>query len=324
MIDYHGKRVMVLGGLGFIGLNLIRALVKCHAEVTIVSRSQPPMALRWLKDITNGIPITLLRADLREIERYQDHLDKQTVIFNLAGQSGAAKSIIESHNDMQSNVEGNLTLLEGVRKCFSRPRVVFVSSRLVYSAADGQPVAEDHTPSPLSIYGLHKLTVEHYYRLYYQHHSIPYTVMRLTNPYGPYQLPDRRGYGVINFFIMQAVRNEEITIYGDGTQLRDYIYVCDVVDALLSMGCHPNAVGEIFNIGYGQSISLVEAAQIIVSLSESGRVTHIPWPNMDKSVETGDFRCDISHARQTLGWKPLYDWQTGFTESVDTYRRILS
>ena len=125
---------------------------------------------------------------------------------------------------------------------------------------------------PTSIYGLHKLSVEHYYRLYHMHYSVPYAIMRLTNPDGPYQLPDRRGYGVANLFIMQALHGDTVTIYGDGHQLRDYVYINDVVEALLCLGISPAALGQIFNVGYGHSISLGDMAERIVRLAGRGQI----------------------------------------------------
>lgn len=325
MSAYAGVNVLVMGGLGFIGLNLVSELIAQQAYVIIVSRSQPSMAISWLNQISAGAQYSpkLRLGDIRSPETYQDVISSVDVIFNLAGKSGAAKSLIEAHTDMQTNVEGNLALLETIRHKDHKPRVVFISSRLVYGPTGAVPAGEDQPLKPTSIYGLHKLSVEHYYRLYGMHYGVPYSIMRLTNPYGPYQLPDRQNYGIANSFIIHAIKSKTITVYGKGHQLRDYVFIGDVVEALLNLGSNPIAIGQTFNIGYGRSISLSDMAMLIVKLANSGQIEYVPWPEVDKMVETGDFLCNIDRARTLLGWQPVVGWEEGFQRTISTYRRIL-
>ena len=316
------KTIVVTGGAGFLGSHLCDYLIKKGNKVICIDNlfTGDKKNIHHLIDHEN---FTFLNHDIIESIEL-DHLMTDQ-IYNLACPASPIHYQINPVRTIKANTMGVINVLGLAKK--HKARILQASTSEIYGDPLEHPQTESYrgnvnTIGPRACYDEGKRVAETLFFDYHRQHALEIRVMRIFNTYGP-RMAEHDGRVVSNF-ILQALRDEPITIYGDGTQLRDYIYVCDVVDALLSMGCHPNAVGEIFNIGYGQSISLVEAAQIIVSLSESGRVTHIPWPNMDKSVETGDFRCDISHARQTLGWKPLYDWQTGFTESVDTYRRILS
>jgi UDP-glucose 4-epimerase len=318
---YAGKRVLVTGGLGFLGLNLVAGLLRSGARVAITNRSSTPRSLAWLAGIARRTPVDLVLGDSPPA---RDQLDGLAVIFNLAGKSGAVQSLVEAHADMQANIEFHLGLLETARRCATPPRVVFTSSRLVYGDTGPVSVSETHPPQPTSLYGLHKLTVEHYHRLYHIHYGVPYSVVRLTNPYGPFQAPGRRGYGIINEFIMSAMRGGEIAIYGDGSQLRDYPYVEDIVDAILTAGLSERAVGQTMNVGLGRSVRIADFAEMIVEIAGAGRIVKVPWPELDRKVETGDSLCSIELARSVLGWEPRFDWRSGIARSVEAYRALLS
>ncbi len=322
--SYEGKRVFVMGGMGFIGLNLVRRLLWSGAQVTILTRSISPFSQKSLQSFDGSAAVRIIQCDMLETDCYRDALLQQDIIFNLAGQSGASQSILQAHNDMKSNVEGNLMLLETIRQADSPPRVVFISSRLVYGATHNSRVNEEHPLEPTSIYGLHKLTVEHYYRLYHMQHDVPFVVLRLTNPFGPYQHPERTRYGVVNMFILKAIRDEKIVIFGDGLQKRDYIYIEDVVNALLLVGQSSHASQQIYNLAYGESISLIDMAQKIVEVAGSGSIEHVPWPTVYRRVETGDFFCDNGRIQQSIGWSPEYDMDAGLKATIHTYRVLLA
>lgn len=316
--------MLLLGGLGFIGLNLVPELLHAGARVEIVNRSLDPLALRWLDRQTCGLAVGVHQGDIRDLGRLQDWLEAADLVVNLAGESGAVKSAREALVDSQVNVGGHLALLEALRSRQRRPRMVFISSRLVYGVTGPAPVSEAHPTRPTSLYGLHKLTVEHYHRIYWEHYGIPYTVLRLTNPYGAFQLPHRREYGVINQFILAALRGDTITLFGGGGQLRDYLPVSDVVGAILRAMVDERAVGETFNVGAGISISIREMADRIAEAAGSGRVEMAPWPDGYQRVETGDFLCDIERIGRLLGWKPEVDLETGLRSAVDRSRELLA
>ncbi|HEY0511548.1 MAG TPA: NAD-dependent epimerase/dehydratase family protein [Thermoanaerobaculia bacterium] len=320
----QGRCVVLLGGLGFIGLNLVPELLRAGARVEIVNRSLDPLALRWLDRQAAGSSVGVHQGDIRDAEKLHGWLEPADVVINLAGESGAVKSVRDAPTDAQVNVGGHLAVLEALRGRRRPVRVVFISSRLVYGVTGPTPVDEAHPARPTSLYGLHKLTVEHYHRLYWEHFGIPYTVLRLTNPYGPFQLPDRREYGIVNRFILTALRGETITLFGDGSQLRDYLHVSDAVAAILRTSTDGRAAGEILNVGAGVSVSLREMAEKIVAAVGSGRVGVVPWPEGYERVETGDFLCDTGYIERLIGWKAGTDLETGLRRTVDCCREILA
>jgi nucleoside-diphosphate-sugar epimerase len=322
--DLQDRRVLLTGGLGFLGLNLVPLLLASGAEVRILNRTLHPLALSWLDTLRDGRPVELIQGDIADSQGMPGWLDGVDLVLNLAGESGAVKSLREAHTDMQVNIAGHLNLLDALRDRTDLPRVVFVSSRLVYGITGAKPVDEEHPPRPTSLYGLHKLTVEHYYRIYHQHYGIPYVILRLTNPYGPFQLPHRLHYGIVNRFIMAALRGETIPLYGGGPQLRDYLHVRDAATAVLCAGVDERAVGETFNVGAGRSVSLGEVARRIVALAGSGRIEEVPWPDGFRLVETGDFLCDTRWIGEQLGWKAGIEVAEGLRETVDAYRSLLS
>jgi len=276
-----------------------------------------------LSRVAAGRSIEVVEGDIRDASPSVRWLDEVEVVVNLAGESGALKSFHEAQADAQVNVTGHLRLLDAIRRLRAPPRVVFLSSRLVYGATGRAAAREDHPTAPTSVYGLHKLTVEHYYRLYWQHYGIPYCVLRVTNTYGLYQLPNRRTHGVINQFILAALSGHSLSVYGDGSQLRDYVHVADVATAIILAATHEQAVGGIFNIGAGVSVGLDEVANRIVRLAGKGRVARIVWPDELLKVETGDFRCDISRARERLSWRPEVGLDEGLLTTISGYRALL-
>lgn len=319
-----GRRVLLTGGLGFLGLNLVPPLLEGGAEVRVLARTLQPLALSWLDGLRGERAVEVLQGDIADPDRMPGWLEGVDLVLNLAGESGAVKSLRESHSDMQVNIAGHLNLLDALRDRSTPPRVVFVSSRLVYGVTGAEPAGEAHPTLPTSIYGLHKLTVEHYYRIYHQHYGIPYAILRLTNPYGLYQLPERVHYGIVNRFVMAALRGEAIPLYGGGPQLRDYIHARDAAEAVLRAGLDPRAVGETMNVGAGRSVSLGEVARRIVALAGSGRVEEVPWPEGHRKVETGDFLCDTRRIEERLGWKAGIGLDEGLRRTVEGYRSLLS
>lgn len=319
-----GKRVLLTGGLGFLGLNLVPALLAAGAQVRLLNRSHDPLAVAWLARLAAGRAVELLRGNIADAERMPAWLRDVDLVLNLAGESGAVKSVQLAENDMQVNIAGHLNLLNALRALPAPPRVVFASSRLVYGITGATPTAEGHPTQPTSLYGLHKLTVEHYHRIYRLHFGIPFTVLRLTNPYGPYQLPSRHHHGILNRFVMTALGGGTIQLFGGGPQLRDYLHVADAAEAILRASLLPETDGEILNLGVGVSHSLGEAAGRIVALAGAGRVESVPWPAGYEKVETGDYLCDTHRFASLVGWQPRIGLEEGLHRTVREYRELLA
>lgn len=246
-----------------------------------------------------------------QIEKALEEID---VVVHLAGHSGAGSSVDDPLYDLQTNVGGMVTLLEAVRRSNHRVRVVFPGSRLEYGRAESLPVAESHPLRPLSPYGVDKIACEQYLDFYARAHGISYAVARLTNPYGPWIARPAREYNVLNRMIATAREGGTLTIYGDGAQLRDYLYVDDAVEAFVLLAALQENV--VANVGSGTGIALRAAAETIVRVSGRGDVRSIPWPETAQKVETGDFVADISRIR-SLGWEPKIGLEDGIRLTIE-------
>lgn len=308
--SYRGKKVLVTGGLGFIGINISLRLMELGAEVTVLDNFVPHDPSGRLDAVRSRLRIAV--ADIRDEEKVERVVRDQEVIFNVAGKSGAADSNKTPLNDLEINCRGHLTVLEACRSFNPRVAIVFPSSRLVYGKPRYLPVDEGHPVAPESIYAAHKLAVENYHLIYGHLYGLKATVLRISNPYGPMQAGEARAYGIANRFIQTAVSGKSITLFGDGGQRRDYLYIDDLVDAFLRAGYAEEARGKIYNIGDRSSVSLLELAEKAVAAAGRGKIERVPWPEEYLAIETGDYQSDIALARRELGWSPV----TGISEGI--------
>lgn len=316
MPSWRARRVLVLGGLGFIGSNLSRCLAADGAQVTVVT----PSRRRHEQDAArfDGLGIRIVEADVRDREAMTLVIEGQEFIFNLAGRSGAVRSMDDPWTDLDVNCRGALAVLEAMRRVNREARLVFAGSRLEYGRVGDAPVAEDRPADPLCVHAIHKLTVEHYLSVYRRLFGIRSVVARLTNPYGPGQPRHRMAYGVVNRMIHLAVSDQVLEIYGDGRQRRDYIYIDDAVRALLALAC--DAADGVYNVGTGVGTSLADMARAITAIAGGGRLEFVAWPELAGQIETGDFVADISHIRRAVGWSPATSLPDGLQRTVAFYR----
>lgn len=315
---YSGKRVLVTGGLGFIGINLCSRLLDLGAEVTALDYFVPLHITPAFDAVRSRLRLAV--ADIRDEEKVERVVRGQDVIFNLAGKSGAAESNKTPLNDLDINCRGHLTILEACRFYNPGVTIVFPSSRLVYGKPLYLPVDEQHPLAPESIYAAHKLAVENYHLIYGRLYGLKTTVLRISNPYGPFQAGEGRAYGIANSFIQAAVSGRPITLFGDGSQRRDYLYIDDLVAALLRAASVEEARGRIYNIGDVQATSLLELAEMALAVTGQGEIVRVPWPEEYRAIETGDYLSDISLARNELGWSPGTDIRDGIARTVISYQ----
>ncbi len=319
LAPFAGKRVLVTGGLGFMGFNLVRALQGSEAHVSVLSRSWPP--LPGSVESTLG-SVDFFHGDIRDPAVVEEAVHGCDLVFHMAGKSGPAASNASPLEDLDVNCRGLLTLLDACRPMKSAVKVVFPSSRLVYAPHTPIPTPETAPTAPLSIYGVHKLAAEQYLLLYQRLYGLRVSILRITNPYGPFQRPEQNRYGIVNWFIHQAMQDQPLTVYGEGLQARDYVHIDDVVDALLLAGASPAADGMIFNVGSGHGISFVEMAKLIVRAARRGSIKHVEWPADAAVVETGDFVADTSLIAQELGWRARIPFQSGIDEVIARYAEL--
>lgn len=315
----RNQRVLVIGGLGFIGVNLTMKLVEAGADVAVLTPNRARHADEIAAFEKNGIQV--VEGDLRDQPLIERHVSDRQVVINLSGQSGAVRSMEDPWTDLDVNCRGNLVLLEALRARNRDAKVVFAGSRLQYGHVDQLPTSEDAPQMALCLHAIHKQTVEKYLDLYQRLFGIRYSIARVTNPYGPGQPSSRTAYGVINRMIHMAIADRPLTIYGEGTQLRDYVHVNDVVSALMLLASSAAADGRAYNVGSGTGTKMVDLAAQVIEIAGHGRIEHVAWPALAQQVETGDFVADVSRIARELGWRPTIGLRDGLTKTVAFYQQ---
>src|SRR3954464_7091142 len=305
---YGGSRALVTGGLGFIGSHLSKALVDLGAEVTIVDSLIPEYGgnLYNVRDIADHVRINL--SDIRDPWSIRTLVDGQDFIFNLAGQVSHIDSMEDPETDLDINCKAQLSLLEALRRTNPEAVVVFAASRQQYGRPRELPVTEDHPQIPVDVNGINLIAGEAYHLLYHDVYGIPATSLRLTNTYGPHLLLKHGRQGFITTFIRHALQGETIRVFGDGSQLRDFTYVSDAVDAFLRTALTPEAYGRALNVGGTEPVPLLEVAQLCQELAGAGGgVETVEWPEDRKKIDIGSIYVDHARIEQLTGWEPRVD-----------------
>lgn len=312
---YDGRRVLVVGGDGFLGRNSVEPLVALGARVSILTRRRAAVGR---SDAIEQVFV----GDLREPGLVRDAVSDKTVVFDFAGSSGAVDSNRHPELDLERECRAKLNLFTACAEAERRPKVLFCSSRLVYGPPLYVPVDEKHPLSPQSFYAAHKIAAESYLKVLGQTHQLRSTVLRVSNPYGPYQSDGHKSYGVINQFLQRAARLEPIRVYGDGIQIRDYVHAGDLVAVFLLCGESSRCDGEIFNVGGREPVRLRDAAETITRLAGSPPVELAAWPADYEAVETGDYVTDLTKLDRTLGRVGQLRLDEGLSLSLEAYREI--
>ena len=319
----RNKRVLITGGLGFIGSNLARHLVKVGAKVTIVDSliTEYGGNLFNLKDLKDEIEIKI--TDVRDSISMDQLIPNQDFLFNLAGQTSHLDSMENPFTDLDINAKAQLSILETCRKHNPEIRIVFASTRQIYGKPQYLPVDEKHPWHPVDVNGVNKMAGEWYHIVYNDVYGIPASVLRLTNTYGPrMRIKDAR-QTFLGIWIRNLLEGKPIQVFGDGLQRRDYNYVDDVVDALLLAATRPEAEGKIYNLGAPNPLSLEETAKLMCKLNEGASYEKIPFPEDRKAIDVGDFVCDYQAFQSTFDWNPKVKFQEGISKSIDYFRENL-
>jgi len=318
---YQGKKVLITGGLGFIGSNLAHKLVKLGAEVTLVDCLLPDQGgnLYNIKEIENSIRINI--ADIRDRDSMNYLVKGQDYIFNLAGQVFHIDSMRYPFTDLDINCRGHLALLEACRTSNAEVKIIFTGTRQVYGTPDYLPFDENHPLRPVDINGIHKLAAEWYHLLYHNVYGLRTSSLRLTNTYGPRQIVKHNRAGFTGWFIRQAINNEEIEIFGDGSQLRDFTFVDDVVDALLLAVASEKVDGQVFNLGGEKPYTLLEFVQILLEVCHSGSYRLTPFPEERKRIDIGNAYSSYAKIKNNLGWSPKISLEAGLSQTVEYFRQ---
>jgi UDP-glucose 4-epimerase len=323
-VFYRGRAVMITGGLGFIGSNLARALVDLGANVLLVDSLIPDYGGNLFNIDGIADRVTVNVADIRQQSTMNYLVRDRDVIFSLAGQVSHIDSMRDPYTDLEINCRSQLTVLEACRNHNPRVKVVFAGTRQVYGKPDSLPVDETHLVRPTDVNGINKAAGEYYHLVYNNVFGVRACSLRLTNVYGPRQLIKHNRQGFVAWFIRLAIEDRTIQIYGDGSQLRDFVYVADAADAFLRAGASDAVNGEVFNVGGAEPISLGQLTSLLIDVAGSGRVEYVEWPADKKAIDIGSFYTNSSKFTRTTGWTPAVTLADGLRRTVEFYRQHLN
>jgi UDP-glucose 4-epimerase len=319
---YDGAKVLITGGLGFIGSHLARGLLELGAEVTIVDSLIPeyggnPYNVREIAD-----QVQVNYSDIRDPWSIRYLLKKKDYVFNLAGQVSHIDSIEDPQTDLDINCRSQLSLLEACRQNNADIRIVFAASRQQYGRPRFLPVTEEHPQVPVDVNGINLVAGESYHLLYHSIHGIRAVSLRLTNTYGPHLLMRHGRQGFLTTFIRLAIEGKPIRVFGDGSQVRDFTYVSDAVDAFLRVAVNGAAYGEAFNVGGAGPVPLIEVAHLCQELAgQGGTVETVPFPPERQKIDIGSVYLDHTKLSNTTGWRPAVSLHDGLGETIEFYKK---
>lgn len=322
MIDdfrMSGCKVLITGGLGFIGANLANRLDELGADLTLVDSMIPEYGgnVRNIKSIRHKVVVNI--SDVRDEHSMRHHVKNKDFLFNLAGQTSHMDSMADPFTDLEINAKAQLAILETCRKYNPKIKIVFASTRQIYGRPDYLPVDEKHLLRPVDVNGVNKIAGEFYHMLYNNVYGIPACALRLTNTYGPcMRIKDAR-QTFVGIWIRLLLEDKPFDVWG-GTQLRDFTYVDDVVDALLTVATRDEANGQVYNLGGVAVVSLKELADLLIEVNGKGTYRINPFPADRKPIDIGDYYASFDKIRAELGWEPRIGLREGLSRTLEYFR----
>ena len=319
---FEQKKVIITGGLGFIGSALARRLVDLGAEVLLVDSLIPEYGghLFNIAGLENRVRVNI--SDARDEHSMHYLIQGQDYLFNLAGQTSHLDSMQDPYTDLEINTRAQLSILEACRKYNPDIQIVFASTRQIYGKPEYLPVDENHLLRPVDVNGINKMAGEWYHILYNNVYGIRACALRLTNTIGPrMRIKDAR-QTFLGIWIRLLIEGQPFEVW-NGNQLRDFTYVDDVVEAFLLAAASQKVNGEVFNLGGDCTIKLVELAELLIELNGGGEYQIRDFPPDRKSIDIGDYYADCSRIHTQLGWEPKVRLQEGLARTLAFYREHL-
>lgn len=320
MKDFKNKNVLITGGLGFIGSSLALRLVDLGAQVTLIDAMISDYGGNLFNIGTIKERVTVNFSNITDVSSMNYLVREKDYIFHCAGQVCHVMSLSDPFPDIEYNIKGTAILMEACKKNNQKVKVVKTGTRGQYGTAISLPVSEDAPTNPKGIYEISNLTAEKIMKVYNDIHGIKTVMLRLTNIYGPRSQMKHSRFGVVNWFIRQAIDNETIKVFGDGKILRDFIYIDDCIDAILMSALSEKAVGEVLNVGVDKPTSFLDLVKLVVKLAETGGWEFAEFSPERKIQEPGDFYSDISKIRTLVGWESKTNLEDGLKKTIDYYR----
>jgi len=317
---FHGKSVLITGGLGFLGSNLARELVESGARVVLVDSLVPEYGGNRANIAGIEDRVTVNISDVRDRHSLAPLLREQDILFNLAGQTSHLDSMTDPFTDLEINCRSQLSILEACRHHNPEIKIVFASTRQVYGRPRSLPVDEEHPVAPVDVNGIDKAAGEAFHLLYGEVYGLRVCALRLTNVYGPRMRVRDARQTFLGVWLKAVLHGAPIEVWGDGAQRRDLLYVDDAVHAFLLAGSRGEADGQVFNVGVDSSISLRELAELLVRLHGSGAYEVVPFPPERRAIDIGDYFTHAEKIRAALGWKATVPLEDGLRRTLAYYR----
>jgi UDP-glucose 4-epimerase len=319
-MSFAGRRVLITGGLGFIGSNLAIRLVREGARVSLCDAMIEGYGGNFenVREVRGDVEIHV--ADVRDESAMAGLVAGQEIVFHLAAQVSHVMSLSNPYPDIDINIKGTAALLEACRKHNPGTVVVRSGTRGQYGPAVSLPVSEDAPSDPRGLYEISQLSAEMICRTYTRIHGVRTVPLRLTNVYGPRAQMKHPHFGVVNWFVRLALDGRPIPIFGSGGIVRDFLYVDDCVEALVRAAREPAMIGQIVNVGNDRASTFLEVAKTLQEIVPGTAIAFTDFTPERKAQEPGDFVSDISKIRRLLAWEPTVDLREGLSRTVQFYR----
>jgi len=321
MDEYRGQKVLITGGLGFIGSNLAIRLVRSGASVTLLDSMHPTCGGNYFNIAPIKQDVEVVEGDSCNLDLVRKLVRGKQFIFNFAGHVSHIESMQKPFEDLQLNAVASLTVLEACRHENREARVIYSGTRQAYGRPESLPLEETHVLKPVDVNGVSKMAGESFHMVYYRAHGIHTVSLRLINTYGPRLLVKHPRQGFIGWFIKQAIDREEIQVFGDGQQLRSFNYIDDVIDAFLIAGLHHRLKGDYFNLAGVQPVRLEELVKILLKAAGGGSYRIVPFPSDKKAIDIGSVYSSSAKFKAVTGWSARTSIEEGLTPTLEYYRR---
>ena len=317
--EFKGVKVLITGGAGFIGSNLARRLVHLGAEITLVDSLIPDYGgnIFNIADVQDKLHVNI--SDVRDSHSLRYLVQGKDYLFNLAGQTSHLDSMLNPMPDLEINCHAQLSILEACRVANPQIRIVFASTRQIYGRPESLPVPETHPLRPVDVNGINKMAAEKYHLLYSDIYGIRTTALRLTNTIGPgMRIKDAR-QTFVGLWVRHLIEHKSFDVWG-GRQLRDFTDVEDAVDAFLLAALSPATVGQVYNLGGSETITLENLARLMVEVNGSGEYAVRDFPAERRAIDIGDYYADFSKITSALGWTPKRTLRETVESTLRYYR----
>lgn len=318
-MDYSSKKILVLGGYGFIGSNIVRYFLKKGSHLVVVDNLESKAGgnLHNLESIKDKISI--FRTSILNFDYLCDHISDIDIVINCAASTSHSRSMNEPFFDLDVNLKGMLNILEAIKRFNPKARLIHFGTTTQFGRLQSLPADEQHPEFPRDIYSANKCLSEKYALLYNKTFGINSTVLRISNTYGPNASIHSPEFTFNNYFLGQALQDKQINIYGDGSQLRNFLFIGDLLDAVEKCLNNPNSIGKTLLITSDKHHSISDISNLIVTLCGRGSISYIPWPRNKKASEVGDQIFDNSQAKDLLKWEPSTSLKDGIQQTIDFY-----